>query len=505
MIDARVAIVGAGPSGLASCQVLAQRGIPFDCFEKGSDVGGLWRYENDNALASAYASLHLNTSRETARYASYPMPEHYPDFPHHTQMLAYLEDYVEHFGLRDSIRYRTEVTAVEPLGETWEVRWRESDGATASARYTAVLVASGHHWEPRRLDLGLPGTFVGVQLHSHLYRTAEAFADKNVLVVGIGDSAMDIACDISQASRMTFLTARRGAWIVPKYLGGAPLGEVTAKLQSRLPSTGEVASGTLFNIGRPIFARRIERIHGRPQDHGLPEPDHEFGAGMPTVSAEIFTRIGLGHVTPKPWISRFDGERVHFQDGSVEGIDAIVYCTGYEIVLPFLAADVLDPKDKALPLYRRVVHPDRPGLYFIGLIDVGGPLNPLSELQAEWVADLLQGRLELPARAQMKRRIAREERRRQKRFGAGTRYAIYVDYVPYLQALRRERGRRGRRSAPVAPRPKATHPEETHSEETHPKESHPEECAHASQRNPVTAGAGASGLEGSPSGGEASL
>jgi dimethylaniline monooxygenase (N-oxide forming) len=455
MIDGRVAIIGAGSSGIAACQVLAQRGIPFDCFEKGSNVGGLWRYENDNAMASAYASLHINTSRETARYASYPMPGDYPDFPHHTQMLAYLEDYVEHFGFRSGIRFRTEVTAVAPAGGAWEVRWRDAAGATGSERYGAVLIASGHHWQPRRLDLEARlGPFAGTQMHSHSYRTAESFAEKNVLVVGIGDSAMDIACDTSRVSKMTFLTARRGAWIVPKYLGSTSLGEVGLRLQSRVPIAGEVASGALFNIGRSVFARKIERIHGRPQDYGLPKPDHGFGVGVPTASGEIFTRIGLGRVTPKPWISRLDGERVHFEDGSAESIDAIVHCTGYEIALPFLSADILDPTGNQAPLYGRVVHPDRPGLYFIGLIDVAGPLNPLSELQAQWVADLLEHRVELPSRAEMRRTIAREERRRQKRFGAAGRHAIYVDYGPYLHTLRRERKRRrGGRDARVARRP----------------------------------------------------
>lgn len=475
MIDnKRVAIIGAGPSGLAACQVLARRGIPFDCFEKGSDVGGLWRYENDNALASAYASLHLNTPRTTARYASYPMPDDYPDFPHHTQMLAYLESYVEHFGLREGIRFRTEVTAVEPAGDAWEVRWRkaddtgtrEHDGAAASERYAAVLVASGHHWQPRQADLGLPGTFAGTRVHSHSYRTAEPFTGKSVLVVGVGDSAMDIACDTSRVSKMTYLTARRGSWIVPRYIGSVPQNELAVRMQSRLPISGEVTTGALFNVGRTLFGRRVARIHGLPQDYGLPRPDHGFGTGVMTTSSEIYTRIGLGRVTPKPWLSRFDGEQVHFQDGSVESVDAIVHCTGYEIAMPFLAKDIFDvASQKKPPLYRRVVHPDRPGLYFIGLIEVAGSVNPLSELQAEWVADLLQGRLELPSRARMQKAIAREHSRRQKRFGDPDRYAMNVDFVPYLHTLQRERrrGRRGHRSlrsAPATPRPEEVRPEE---------------------------------------------
>src|SRR5262249_2915562 len=157
-------------------------------------------------------------------------------FPHHTQMLSYLEDYVERFGFRDSIRFQTEVIGIEPIDgtpadSTWEVTWREATGEVQSRIYTAVLVASGHHWDPRWPDLIIPGTFTGQEIHSHFYRSPESLAGKNVLVVGIGDSAMDIACDTSRVSGMTFLTARRGAWIIPKYLGSTPIDLVGRGLQ----------------------------------------------------------------------------------------------------------------------------------------------------------------------------------------------------------------------------------------------------------------------------------
>ena len=79
-------MIGAGSSGIASCQVLHARGIEFDCFEVGSGVGGNWRYMNDNGLSSAYKSLHINTSRRMMAYATYPMPEDYPDYPSHWQI-----------------------------------------------------------------------------------------------------------------------------------------------------------------------------------------------------------------------------------------------------------------------------------------------------------------------------------------------------------------------------------------------------------------------------------
>jgi dimethylaniline monooxygenase (N-oxide forming) len=442
--DHRIGIVGAGCSGIAACQVLAQRGIPFDCFEKGSDIGGLWRYENDNAMASAYRCLHMNTSRQMAQYASHPMPSDYPDFPHHTQVLAYLEDCVERFGLRERIHFRTEVGEVAPAGDAWELAWTDADGRTHSERYAAVLVASGHHWDPRWIHPALPGAFAGEEVHSHFYRTPERFAGKNVLVVGLGDSAMDIACDISRVAQMTFLTARRGAWIVPKYLGGTPIDLVGRKLQSRSPMAREVASGALFNLANSLFGRRITAIQGRPEDHGLPKPDPKLARAHVTASSEILVRIGQGRIKPKPWISQLQGERVRFEDDSEEQIDAIVYCTGYKLALPFLSTEIIDPEDNDAPLYNRVVHPDHPGLYFIGLIDTPGSVSPLSEQQAEWVADLLEDRVQLPSAAQMQQAIAREHRRRQQRFGSVNGRALHVDFFPYLHALQKER-KRGRR------------------------------------------------------------
>jgi dimethylaniline monooxygenase (N-oxide forming) len=107
-LSACVCIIGAGSSGIAAAQVLHARGIAFDCFELGSGVGGNWRYENDNGLSSAYRSLHINTSRQLMEYRTHPMPDDLPDYPSHWQIARYFDDYVDHFGFRDKISFRTE-------------------------------------------------------------------------------------------------------------------------------------------------------------------------------------------------------------------------------------------------------------------------------------------------------------------------------------------------------------------------------------------------------------
>jgi hypothetical protein len=265
---------------------------------------------------------------------------------------------------------------------------------------------------------------------------------KSVLVVGIGNSAMDIACETSRLSRMTYLSARRGAWIIPKYVGSTPTDELGSEFLSRLP----------FAMLRGMYHRRILKQQGRPEDYGLPRPDHKLGEAHPTISSEILPRIGHGRVTPKPNIAKLEGERVRFEDGSVEDVDVIVYCTGYRISFPFLPKEVVDPSDNVVPLYRRVVHPDRPGLYFIGLVQPLGAIMPIAEAQSEWIADVLEGKVELPSHEEMKEVIEREDRRMRKRYVASKRHTIQVDFYPYLRTIRRERSRRRRGARAAAAR-----------------------------------------------------
>jgi Flavin-binding monooxygenase-like len=429
--QARVCVIGAGSSGIASCQVLKARGIAFDCFEKGSEVGGNWRYMNDNGMSSAYESLHINTSRNLMAYATYPMPDHYPDYPNHLQIAAYFDDYVDHFGLREHIRFNAAVIEVKPADNGWDVSL--ADGTTE--HYDSVLVANGHHWDARWPDPPFPGEFNGRQMHAHDYKTPEGMEDRNVLVLGIGNSATDIAVETSRVSRMTYLAMRRGAYVIPKYLKGRPTDELGTELTSRLP----------LAFQRYMYERFIKTAQGEMEAYGLPKPDHKLLEAHPTISSDLLGRIGHGRVTVKPNIERLEGNGVRATDGSTETIDVIVYCTGYKITFPFFPPDFISAPDNHIPLYRRVVDPEHPGLYFIGLIQPLGAIMPIAELQSEWVADILEGKVKLPSRAAMQQVIRREDERMAKRYVRSPRHTIQVDFYPYMRTLRRERkqGRRG--------------------------------------------------------------
>jgi thioredoxin reductase len=428
----KICVIGAGSSGIAACQVLSARGLAFECFEKGSEVGGNWRYENDNGMSSAYRSLHINTSRGLMAYKTYPMPDGYPDYPDHFQIARYFDDYVDRFGLREKIRFRTEVKSVVPADGEWDVTVEDTGGRRETGRYRAVMVANGHHWDPRWPEPPFPGSaeFEGEQMHAHHYREPEVLRGKRVLVLGIGNSATDIAVEASRIAEKIFLAMRRGAYVMPKYLNGKPTDEAASKLLTLMP----------LPVQRFVLARMLGLSAGEMTSYGLPKPDHKLLEAHPTVSAELLSRLGHGDIAVKPNIDRFTGGRtVRFVDGSEEEIDLVVYCTGYRITFPFFDESLVSAAGNRLALYRRVASVEHPGLYFVGLIQPLGAIMPIAEAQSEWVADLLGGRGTLPSPAEMRAEIAEAERKMRKRYVASKRHTIQVDFQPYLREIQRER------------------------------------------------------------------
>src|SRR5581483_7747481 len=273
---------------------------------------------------------------------------------------------------------------------SWDVTFRAVEGGEPQTRgYRAVLVANGHHWDPRWPEPPFPGadTFTGEQMHAHAYDEPDVLVGKRVLVLGIGNSACDIAVESSRIADATFLAMRRGAYIIPKFFGSRPVDETAGPWFSRLP----------FVVQRTLLTAMLRSSQGKVTDYGLPKPDHRLLEAHPTVSSELLPRLGHGDITVKPNIARFEGDEVVFADGSRERIDLVVYCTGYKISFPFFAPDLVSASDNHIPLYRRVVSPEHQGLYFIGLLQPLGAIMPLAEAQASWVADILEGKVKLPS------------------------------------------------------------------------------------------------------------
>ena len=423
----RVCLIGAGSSGLAAAKALHEAGIDFDGFERGSGIGGNWRYGNDNGYSAAYASLHINTSKEKMAFSDFAMPASYPDYPHHSQVLEYFESYVDHFGFRDRIRFSTSVASVTKAdGEGFPGAWRVTLESGESSLYRAVLVANGHHWSKRLPSF--PGSFSGRTMHAHDYKTFAGLEGQRVLIVGIGNSGVDLACEACRVASETLLSTRRSAHILPKYAFGKPIDHFSSESSAWVP----------LAIQQLVFKTILKIVRGDQAKLGIPRPAHALLSAHPTVSEELPSLVGHGRVKMRPDVSRLDGDGVVFADGRRDLVDVIVYCTGYDVRFPFLSEEVMPTAQNRVRLYRHVVHPGQPNLYFIGLIQALGAVMPLAEAQSVWVAKLLTGKAKLPERAAMERAIEEDLAAMRKRYVASNRRTIQVDFYPYLNLIRRE-------------------------------------------------------------------
>ncbi len=420
----RVAVIGAGAAGLATTKALVDAGLDVVTYEQGDRPGGLWARDNASGLSPAYASLHTNTSKGRTEFADFPMPADWPDYPSADRVAGYLADYARHFGLLAGLRLSTTVIGVERHEHGWQVT--TEDGTTES--YDAVVVANGHNWDPRWPEPAYPGSFAGTELHAHDYRTPDVFAGRRVLVVGMGNSAMDIAVDASYVARgPVLLSARRGVHIVPKYLFGRPA-----------DATGGAISVLPWRIRQRLAQTLLRVAVGRPESYGLPAPEGGLFQNHPTISDTILHRLTHGEVEARPGIDRFEGGGVVFTDGRRDAVDIIVWATGYRVSIPFLDARWLGPDPERLALYKRVFHLDDPSLAFVGLMQSTGAALPVVEAQAKLVAAHLVGSYALPTAPEQRAAVDRALREATARWGPHRRPVMRIDFDAYCAELPRE-------------------------------------------------------------------
>lgn len=448
----KACIIGAGCSGFTTAKRLKDEGVPYDCFEASDDIGGTWYFKNPNGLSACYQSLHIDTSKWRLAFEDFAVPSDWPDFPSHSQLLQYFHDYVDHFDLRGTITFNTKVeSATRNADGLWSVRL--SNGETRI--YDVLFVCNGHHWDPRSPDY--PGTFDGHAFHAHAYSDPFDPVDmrgKNIVVVGMGNSAMDIASELSQRpiAKNLWVAARRGVWVLPKYMDGKVADK--AVMPSWMPRS----------LGRALARAKIRKTIGNMEDYGLPKPDHEPLDAHPSVSGEFLTRAGCGDIKFKPNIKAFEGRNIRFEDDSVEEVDAVIYATGYKISFPFFddAALVPDAQNR-MPLFKRMMNPDVPNLFYMGLAQPLPTLVNFAEQQAKLAVAYLTGQYHPPSSDEMKKITAKDEQIHLGHYYASARHTIQVDFNTYVLDLAKEVVRGAKRAAkagnglPVPARSVANH------------------------------------------------
>ena len=378
----RVAVIGAGAAGLTSARWLTDAGLEPVVFERTDAVGGLWR--PDTGLA--YRSLRTNTSKQKTAFSDLPFDDALPDHPYRDQVLEYLERYADVTGVRPRIRFDSPVHAIERDGDGWTV-----DGEP----FSAVVVASGLFARALEPVLRDRERFHGRIVHSRDYRDPAPYAGLRVVVAGVGSSGADIAVELAAVARSVTVAARDVPTFTPRYHRGRPFDHRSTRLAGMLPA--------------PVTRWRTRRLlteEYRKRGLRLERPTRKT-----TPGAELLDELSAGRVTLRPALVALEGSGAVFADGTRADADAIVLATGYTHAFPFLPAGIPATFDGALALYRLVFPPGVPRLAFVGLTRVSGPVFPVAELQARWVAAVFAGRAALPStdamRAEIGTRIGR--------------------------------------------------------------------------------------------------
>jgi len=427
-----VCIVGAGPAGLSAAVALKQHGIPFRILDAGRRPGGIWDIGRDDT--PMYESAHFISSKTLSGFPDFPMPDDYADYPRHDRIQAYIEAYAKHHELDGRIEFGATVTAACPLAEdAWEVTWRQPDGSSRHDTFSGLVVATGVTWHPNLPELAGAESFQGEIRHSKSYRTPGEFHGKRVLIVGAGNSGVDIACDAARAADRALLSLRRGYHFVPKYVFGTP-SDVFAHSGPSLPVWLE----------RRVFGFLINRVLvGDLTRFGLPKPDHPILTSHPIMNTQVLHHLSHGDLTAKPDIERLEGPEVVFVDGTREEVDLVLLATGYRRAFPFLElADVEARAEEVRPddLQLMLLHRRLPTLAFMGVFETDGAAYDLFGKQAEIVAGTLAGLAAGgPSADELRARIAadRPDLCGGRSFVDSERHAWYVTNDAYRRAITR--------------------------------------------------------------------
>jgi len=373
----RVAIVGAGPAGLAAARALKALGLTFTVFEKHHDVGGIWDVHNEGS--PMYRSAHFISSKTKSGHCGYPMPEYYPDYPSNTQILAYIRDFTKDGDLYPHIRFNTSVDKVTYEEDRWQVTTSEQGEAPKTEAYRWLICANGTNWVPSRPSLKGEGEFDGEIIHSVDYHDADSIRGKRVLVVGAGNSGVDIACDAAFNADQAYISLRRGYHFIPKHLFGMPA-DVFGSQSSWMPA----------RLQQIVFGGMLRLLNGDLTRLGLPKPDHRVMSSHPIMNTQLLHYLQHGDIQAKSDIDYLRGNTVYFVDGTEQDVDLIVLATGYQWHLPYLSDEFFNWKNNRPQTFLKIFNRRYPSLFLNGFIETNGGAYKLFDEMAYMIAKTIQ-------------------------------------------------------------------------------------------------------------------
>ena len=312
-----VVVIGGGFSGVCAAKCLREEGLAAEVLEQNSSIGGVWlNTDNNDGITNlgnrAWRSLYTTSSKRVTEFSDFPMPDSYPEFPTHRDMLAYLRAYADRFGV--PIVTDCSVSSVRRCDGGYEV-----DTTRGMRRYAAAVLGTGVHQRPNRPDITGLGGFTGRVLHSSAYADPSSVGER-VLIVGFGESGGDIAHELACAGRDVYLSVRNGVTLLERAdLNGTPADFFTPRAKYLLPNAVQQGLDNWLVFGGQPFGHQI-RAWRYPR---RTNPWDTFFVKSSPLTPYLGSRV-----VPKPGVTAVGGASVHFTDGTRHDVDTILLCRG---------------------------------------------------------------------------------------------------------------------------------------------------------------------------------
>ncbi|XP_074343673.1 putative indole-3-pyruvate monooxygenase YUCCA5 [Apium graveolens] len=320
-------IIGAGPSGLAVGACLKEQGVPFVILERADCIASLWQKRT-------YDRLKLHLPKQFCQLPKLPFPEHYPEYPTRKQFVEYIESYAKHFDIKPQFNESVESAKYDEVISSWRVRTVSTQGSVKSeVEYICqwIVVATGENAEPIVPEIVGLGDFGGEVIHACEYKTGKTYSGKNVLVVGCGNTGMEVSLDLCNHGAKPSMVARGSVHVLPREIFGKSTFELATLMLKWFP---------LWLVDK-ILLILTWFIIGNTDSYGLKRPSvgpmqHKLSDGgqTPVLDIGAWEKIRSGGIKVVPGIKKFSKTMVELENGQELDIDSVILATGYRTNVP---------------------------------------------------------------------------------------------------------------------------------------------------------------------------
>ncbi|XP_054152421.1 dimethylaniline monooxygenase [N-oxide-forming] 2-like [Oppia nitens] len=431
--NSKVCVIGAGAAGLSAVKSCLEEGLQVVCYEKTSNIGGLWYYRDNviDGVGNVQKNTISNSSKEINAFSDFPYPKEFPNYLPHNKMYEYFQLYANHFNLWPNIHFDHTILKVDK-SDDYETTHNikivvKHNDLVFTKTFNGVMVCTGHHTIPQFPQFSGQHLFKGKIIHSRDVRSQlnlKEYENKTAVVVGIGNSGCDVAVELSNLCDKTYMALRRGGWILHRMgPNGLPIDyqmstRFKRKLSSILP----------FNIICWYFEIFQYNYRFNHRLYGI-EPDFRCFSEIPIISDVLPTRIICGKVVVKKNISEFVENGVIFE---------MVMATGYHYLFPFIDKSLLDHRDdRSLNLYKQMFpgHLSHWSLALIGAVQPNIATFAIFEMQSRWYALLMSGKCKFPPNDHIMANINKENQTRKQQFYDSPKNSLAIDWLAYMDDI----------------------------------------------------------------------